>query len=277
MNLYRLFRRQSHRPSVLVQRLLAAPEGTAGRSEATVQNHLVHVQTHLSADDFRGKRLQIGLVRVPSENRSGERRENAVGNGQRKERYLGSDSAVRGAATLLHRRFCFRGRHSRRYTDRFGCGLVDCPLSPAQKNVSASRGSSPLDSVFVIRLFSLFIIIFRYDPFSEIYFQNIFHICEEYRYYCSFRFSFYFFYLSFSSYVDASDGFPERQKCIFVYGFRQKPHKNGESVQVVQYSSNYNQPTTSLKSLKDINALVDDISVDSNRLSLAFPSFRIQK
>lgn len=43
----------------------------------------------------------------------------------------------------------------------------------------------------------------------------------------------------------------------------QRPHGAGHTVQVVQYADNH--PTTSLKSLKDINALVDNISLTSNR------------
>lgn len=46
-----------------------------------------------------------------------------------------------------------------------------------------------------------------------------------------------------------------------------KAHLNADTVQVVQYSDNYNQPTTSLKSLKDLNTLVDNISMNSNRWS----------
>lgn len=42
-----------------------------------------------------------------------------------------------------------------------------------------------------------------------------------------------------------------------------KPQDLGKTVQIVQYADN--QPTTSLKSLKDVNALVDNISLASNR------------
>lgn len=44
----------------------------------------------------------------------------------------------------------------------------------------------------------------------------------------------------------------------------QKPHTTGHTVQVVQYADKH--PTTSLKSLKDVNSLVDNISLTSNRL-----------
>lgn len=43
----------------------------------------------------------------------------------------------------------------------------------------------------------------------------------------------------------------------------QRPQGGGKTVQIVQYADNH--PTTSLKSLKDANTLVDNISLSSNR------------
>lgn len=43
----------------------------------------------------------------------------------------------------------------------------------------------------------------------------------------------------------------------------QRQQGTGPTVQVVQYADN--QPTTSLKSLKDVNTLVDNVSLASNR------------
>lgn len=51
----------------------------------------------------------------------------------------------------------------------------------------------------------------------------------------------------------------------------QKPQGAGHTVQVVQYADNH--PTTSLKSLKDVNSLVDNISLTSNRLILSKENF----
>ncbi|XP_055309608.1 epsilon-sarcoglycan isoform X2 [Sitodiplosis mosellana] len=44
--------------------------------------------------------------------------------------------------------------------------------------------------------------------------------------------------------------------------FVQRPHGPGHTVQVVQYADNH--PTTSLKSIKDVNTLVDNVSLTSN-------------
>lgn len=46
----------------------------------------------------------------------------------------------------------------------------------------------------------------------------------------------------------------------------QRPQCTGQTVQIVQYADNH--PTTSLKSLKDVTTLVDNISLSSNRWML---------
>uniref|UniRef100_W8CAK4 Epsilon-sarcoglycan n=1 Tax=Ceratitis capitata TaxID=7213 RepID=W8CAK4_CERCA len=81
-----------------------------------------------------------------------------------------------------------------------------------------------------------------YDPYSEFFFENIFHICEE----------------SFEK-ENECDSVVMESETSSTY------HPTTSTVQMVQCTdNNTDQPVTTLKSLKDPNCLLDNISMHSH-------------
>lgn len=132
-------------------------------------------------------------------------------------------------------------------------------------------------------VYFVFILIFRFDPHSEIYFYNIFHIFTDYMRWFIFCRTLFWFPFNFVNFIRillftyqllflkcspnpwwSTDPMKIISQCVF--RMPTPAHPKGQTVQIVQYADN--QPTTSLKRVNDVNAFIDNISLSSNRYVL---------